>query len=487
MDFFFYRFRRTTLLLMFCLSFLVAVGVARLGWGLRAPPFLTGLIGIAAALAAWRAPVARLVAAVLFGALLGSWRGDVYVQKLTAYEPLYGNKVSLEITANEDAVYGKKSQITFVAVDIFDPQSGQKLPGKLSVSGFGMNSIFQGDRLQLDGKLARGLGGYQGFVSYGQFTLLHHKPSWIADVRRRFAAGMQTALPEPLASFAMGLLIGQRATLPPEIKQDLLMVGLTHVIAVSGYNLTIMLQASRKLLADKSKRLSFALSFSLMALFVLLAGLSASIFRAAIVSGLSMVTQFYGRSMRPELLISMAATITVWINPLYIWGDPSWYLSFLAFYGVMVVGPLLQARLPTRLENSVIVGVFLESLSAEIMTLPFVLAMFGQMSLVNLPANVLVVALVPLAMLLSTIAGLLGMFAPMMAGWLSWPAAWLLTYMLDTAHLLSGIPGIFRQNVWLSAAQMWGMYGLIGCMTWLLSRKSAKITPYERTQQMVNH
>ena len=111
------------------------------------------------------------------------------------------------------------------------------MPGKLSVSGFGLNSIFQGDRLQLDGKLARGLGGYQGFVSYGQFTLLHHKPSWIADVRRRFAAGMQTALPEPLASFAMGLLIGQRAIVPPEIKQDLLMVGLTHVIAVSGWQL----------------------------------------------------------------------------------------------------------------------------------------------------------------------------------------------------------------------------------------------------------
>ena len=49
-------------------------------------------------------------------------------------------------------------------------------------------------------------------------------------------------------------------------------------------------------------------------------------------------------------------------------------LSFLAFYGVMVVGPLLQARLPTRFENSVIVGVFLKALSAEIMTLPFVLA-----------------------------------------------------------------------------------------------------------------
>lgn len=486
MGLFFYRFRRTTLLLVFCLSFLVSVGIARLGWALRPPPFWLCLIGFALLLAR-RLPLLLLVIVLFCGAFLGGWRGNLYVQKLNQFEALYGQKVALEITANEDAVYGKKSQITFVAVDIVDARSGQKLPGKLSVSGFGLNSIFQGDRLLLEGKLGRGLGGYQGFVSYGQFHLLHHKPSWISDIRRRFGAGMQTALPEPLASFAMGLLIGQRATLPAEVKQDLLMVGLTHVIAVSGYNLTIMLQASRKLLAEKSKRLSFALSLSLMLLFVLLAGLSASIFRAAVVSGLSMLTQFYGRTVRPLLLISLAAAVTVWLNPLYVWGDPSWYLSFLAFYGVMIVGPLIQARLPTAFQESVILGVLLESLSAEIMTLPFVLYMFGQMSLVNLPANVLVVALVPLAMLLSAIAGLMGMFVPMLAGWLSWPAAWLLTYMLDVAHLLASIPGIFRKNVWLSLPQMLSAYALIGVMTWLLTRKTAKIVPNERTQQMVNN
>ena len=464
----------------------MSVGIARLGWGLRPPPFWLCLTVIFVLLVR-RLPILWLAVVLLCGTLLGGWRGNLYVQKLNQFEALYGQKVALEITANEDAVYGKKSQITFVAVDIVDARSGQKLPGKLSVSGFGLNSIFQGDRLRLDGKLARGMGGYQGFVSYGQLQLIAHKPSWVSDIRRHFAAGMQTALPEPLASFAMGLLIGQRATLPAEVKQDLLMVGLTHVIAVSGYNLTIMLQASRKLLAEKSKRLSFTLSLSLMLLFVLLAGLSASIFRAAVVSGLSMAAQFYGRTIRPLLLISLAASVTVWLNPLYIWGDPSWYLSFLAFYGVMIVGPLIQARLPTAFQESVILGVLLESLSAEIMTLPFVLNMFGQMSLVNLPANVLVVALVPLAMLLSTVAGIVGVFTPMLAGWLSWPAAWLLTYMLDVAHLLASIPGIFRQNVWLSLPQMLSVYALIGVMTWILARKTAKIVPNERTQQMVNN
>src|SRR5665213_3079382 len=109
---------------------------------------------------------------------------------------------------------------------------------------------------------------------------------------------MQSALPEPLAPFAMGLLVGQRATLPDDIKQDLLMVGLTHIIAVSGYNLTIILHASRRLLAKRSKRLSTFLSFGLIAIFLLLAGTSASIVRAAIVSMLSIVTSYYGRTMK---------------------------------------------------------------------------------------------------------------------------------------------------------------------------------------------
>jgi predicted membrane metal-binding protein len=118
----------------------------------------------------------------------------------------------------------------------------------LELSGFGPGAIYQGDTVLVSGKLYPALGAYQGRISFAQLEVIDSHPTLVADIRRRFTAGMQSALPEPLAPFAMGLLVGQRATLPANVKQDLLMVGLTHIIAVSGYNLTIMLGASRRLL-----------------------------------------------------------------------------------------------------------------------------------------------------------------------------------------------------------------------------------------------
>lgn len=57
-------------------------------------------------------------------------------------------------------------------------------------------------------------------------------------------------------------------------------------------------------------------------------------------------------------------------------------------------------------------------------------------------------------MLVSFVAGLAGMLLPLMAGWVAWPAVWILTYMLDTATLLSKIPNIFHTNVYLGVFDM---------------------------------
>jgi competence protein ComEC len=309
-------------------------------------------------------------------------------------------------------------------------------------------------------------------MSFAKLTLLAHHGSLISEARRKFTAGMQTALPEPLAPFAMGLLVGQRATLPENVKQDLLMVGLTHIIAVSGYNLTIILHASQTLLGRRSKRISTSLSFGLIGLFLLLAGTSSSIVRAAIVSVLSITASYYGRSFKPLNLIALAAAITAWANPVYEWSDLSWYLSFLAFYGVMVVSPLVQQRWPGHWHKSIVGSVALESICAEVMSLPFILYVFGQLSLVGLPANVLITTLVPLAMLLSLFAGLAGMLTGAFAGWLAWPAKTLLDYMLDTAHLLASLPHVFVQNRSLSLVAMIGMYTLIVSLCAVLWQKT---------------
>jgi competence protein ComEC len=440
------------------LSLLTGIGLARLGPNLGlVPPWLVVPL-LLACFRLRRFGVLLIIAA--FGLSLGYGRGAAYLQKLSDYEPLYYQKLTLKAVANEDAAYGKTKQPTFMAGHI-ELENGQKLTGKIQLSGFGANAVFQGDEVMATGKLYPGRGAYQGRMSFALLGVTAHHSSAIADLRRKFVAGMQSALPEPLAPFAMGLLVGQRATLPDEVKQDLLMVGLTHIIAVSGYNLTIILHASRHLFAKRSKRISTGLSLGLITIFLLIAGASASIVRAAIVSVLSIWAAYYGRAIKPLNLLAFAAVITAWANPVYLWSDLSWHLSFLAFFGVMILAPLIQSRWPARWHKSLIGAVALESICAEIMSLPFVLYIFGQMSLIGLPANVLVVTLVPLAMLLGLIAGLAGMLCGAVSGWLAWPAAQLLTYMLDIAHLMAHVPHIFIENRSLPLNAMLGLYGLI--------------------------
>jgi competence protein ComEC len=419
----------------------------------------------------------------MLGLALGSNKGADIKQQLHGYDVLYDQKVALQVTANEDAVYGKNGQFKFVAKQITNLETGEQLPGQLGVSGIGLKAVYQGDVLLVQGKLRKGIGSYQGFMNFAQLELIRHQPSLIIELRRQFGAGMLSALPEPLASFSMGLLIGQRASLPEDVKDDLQKVGLTHIIAVSGANLTIMLEASRRLLAKRSKRLATFLSLGLMLVFVMMTGGSASIVRAGFVSALTVAAAYYGRRTRPLLIISMVAAITAYINPIYIWSDASWYLSFLAFFGVLMVSPLFQSRMPKIFETNILLAILLESLCAEIMSLPYILFTFGQMSYVGLLANVLVVSFIPYAMLFGLIAGIAGTFFWPIAGWLAWPAKFLLLYMLDTTRWLAGWPHNFKDGIWLTLPGVIFIYVLIAVMIGLLSykdrAKSAIITDDE--------
>lgn len=435
---------------------------------------------------------------VLFALSLGAWRGGMYQHKLARFDHYYDHKVTITAVASQDAAYNKYKQLTFDAKQVVIEGSDERLTGKVSIAGYGLNAVFAGDEVEVTGKLKSSLGSYQGRMSYAQLTLIRHHSSVVNDLRRKFTAGVQSALPEPLASFGMGLLIGQRNTLPSEVSQALLMVGLTHIIAVSGYNLTILLRSADKVAGKRSKRMKLMFSFALIAVFLLFAGTSASIVRAAIVSMLSIMAGYYGRRFKPLVLILLAAAITAYANPYYVWSDTSWYLSFLAFYGVMILAPMVQSRWQEKWRESLVASVALESICAEAMTLPFILHIFGQMSFIGLLANVLVVALVPMAMLLTLVAGLAGMLLAPIIGWLAWPARILLTYMLDIADMLSRLPHVFVQNIGFSTWQMLASYMLIGFVSLALHRKtkrrkSATITDKEtkeldvRSLQMVHN
>jgi competence protein ComEC len=465
------RLNRTTILMVGCAMFLLGLVVARRhvtvsGWVVLA-------IVTAALLTLKKRTFTAGIAVALAGGLLGIWRGAAYLHALQPYQELKYHAVVLTATADGDAVYNDRKALSFTVrnVDFISPAK-RHVPGSIKVSGFGETMVYKGDRLQIKGKLYPTRGAAQATIGFAELRKVGGTASPIDTLRRKFAAGLQSVLPEPLASFGLGLLVGQRNTLPGAVTQAILMVGLTHIIAVSGYNLTILLEASRRLLGNLSKLLSTAAAVTLIFGFLLIAGASASIVRAAVISLLSLAAWYYGRTIKPLLLVLLAAAGTAYANPVYLWADISWYLSFLAFFGILAVGPVVTKIFYGERQPPLLMQIVIESLCAEIMTLPLILYIFGQMSLVSLLANMLVVGLIPLAMLLCFVAGLAGMLIGNIAGWFAWPAQLMLTYMLDMVNLLSRIPHVFQENRYLSAIDMTIWYtGIIGLLAWQYVRR----------------
>ena len=448
------RFRRTTLLTVACLAVLVGIGLAKI-ISFELP--IWGLLFIVFCLSLRPKRTIVLILVVLFGLSLGLWRGGAFAQKLGQIKSLSGQQVTIQAIASSDAIYSTASQLEFTVKNVQLAPDSQPLAGSFKISGFGVPMIYRGDQVLISGKIYPMRGANQARIAYAQLDKIGEDNAFMNRFTRDFKAGMYSALPEPNASFGLGLLIGQRNNLPSELTTQLIMVGLVHIVAVSGYNLTIIIRAvSRLELGSKFQRL--AASLLLIAGFLLMTGFSASIVRASLVAVLGLWAWYYGRKFKPVLLIALAAAVTGLANPFYVWGDLGWYLSFLAFFGVLVIAPLVAQRFKRRPKN--LTMVVIETLCAEIMTLPLIMASFGQLSLVALVANALVVPLIPFAMLLSAIAAAGGMWLTPVAGWLAWPANLLLTYILDIAHWFSSIPSIFLHRS-ISTFSMLGFYGAV--------------------------
>lgn len=472
------KLSRTSLIICALASFLIGIALARQKLAMK--PIEVILVFAATIIIFSKYNVWSLLCLCLLSGMLGIWRGTSYLSMLGRYENLYGQKVTLVGRADNDGNYSKGSQLEF---DLVGARVANQPPliGKISVRGYGENALYHSDKVQVSGKIYPTLGSRQARMSYVQIKVLSRSNSAIDNLRRRFESGMLSALPEPMASFAVGLLIGQRSNLSKQVSDNLSTVGLTHVVAVSGYNLTIIISAAYLLLKKFSKYQATVISIILILLFILFTGTSASIVRAAIVSMLSLWAGFYGRNFKPVLLVLLAAAVTAGWSPSYLWSDIGWYLSFLAFFGILVLAPLWLNRRP-NLSLSTVSVVMTETVAAQLMTTPIIMYIFGEVSLIALPANVLIVPLVPLAMVLSFAAALAGMLVPALAGWIALPARLLLTYMLDVVALIAKIPNALSAKS-LNLVQMIAAYLMIilACIiVWLLNRrKNAIITDEE--------
>ena len=413
-----------------------------------------------------------LLSIIILGLVLGNYRGSVFSQSLLPYRTFAGRLVSVRAVALDDAVYGRQSQITFDAgrISLLSPER-ISLPGSIKIGGYGEPMIYRGDTVVIIGKLFPTRGSRQASMGYAQIQRVAVGSSRVDAIRSRFVASIQSILPAPLGSFGLGLLVGQRSTLPVSLNDQLSAVGLTHIVAVSGYNLTILIQFVRRLMQKRSKYQATVITFGIIGLFMLVTGSSASIVRAAMVSGLSLWAWYYGRALRPSVLILLVAALSAGWFPVYLWSDIGWYLSFLAFSGILIVAPQITRRIFGSKKPHAIAQLCIETFSAQLMTVPIIMFILGRVSTISFVSNIIIVPLVPLAMGLSFVAGLAGMLVPSFAGWFAFPARILLTYMIDSVRYFAKIPAS-SLSISLTTTQVIVSYCLIVGILLLWWRKT---------------
>lgn len=219
--------------------------------------------------------------------------------------------------------------------------------------------------------------------------------------------------PEPYASLAGGLLYGNRSGLADDLTQAFNRTGISHIIAVSGYNISIIAAALMILLIyiGLYRKQAFWVSVFAIIIFVIFTGASSSAVRAGIMGCVVLLGQYLGRPSRAAPALFLAAVLMVLYNPLVLFWDVGFQLSFAATAGILYLAPIVSERIAAisainkLLPNkNTAPGVFSTTLSAIISTLPLILLNFGRLSVVALPVNILVLWLIPYIMLFSFLA-----------------------------------------------------------------------------------
>lgn len=240
----------------------------------------------------------------------------------------------------------------------------------------------------------------------------------------RFKEALSRALPEPEAGLAVGLIIGGSRQLPDAVVSDFRDAGLSHVVAVSGYNISIV--AACFLLLGVALFLSRpqAAVFSLLstAAFVLISGAPASAVRAFGMSAALVSAGWFGRRYASIQAIVLVASVMVILDPLLLRYDVGFLLSFAATAGIALSSPWIGHIVERVRYGGSLVEAALLTFCANLFVMPVIFANFGTFSPVSFLANAIILPLVPYAMLLSALVGAAGMIAPSLGSLLSFPA-----------------------------------------------------------------
>lgn len=391
-------------------------------------------------------PVVQVICIFMIALLLGWWRSETIfsnrpeisdlnnqilavVGRVVSDPAVTGNQQTLQLEIYSVDEQPRKFKTLLKAWHLPAFQYGDQLIGSMKFSlpknsdQFNYGNYLAKDNIYITANQA----GNLTLAPPIRFTLLrelYRIKHWVNGSIHRF-------LPEPHSGLLAGLLLGVKSDLSDSFKTALKNSGTSHIVALSGFNVTIIITFLLLLLRRLPRRFVWVASGILILIFVVMTGAASSVIRAAIMGWLLLLASLWGRRRSATNAVLLAVVTMVMLHPLILFYDVGFQLSVAATVGLIYCSPPFFWH--SRYLPKFFAEAFSATIGATLFTLPLIALYFGGVSWVTLGANLLVVPLVPYVMLFGFV-GLILFLVVSGLGWLSllvWPLSALLFSIIN--------------------------------------------------------
>ena len=346
-----------------------------------------------------------------------------------------------------------------------------------------VTEIVAGAEVIVSGRLAASFAPHEYAATVRGATLVQvvRQPGAVDRVASSMRSGLRSSLKnldDDPASLVAGLSVGDDSRQPPELTESMRASGLTHLTAVSGGNVAIVLAAVLGIAALFRASLAVRVGVALVALafFVVLVRPQPSVLRASVMGAVVLIGLLWGgRRAGPAVLSGAVLVLMILAAPLALsWG---FALSVLATAGLILIGPWVKAVLgrtyPIALLPDGVRTALAITVAAQVGALPVLAAMGTSGGPIAVPANLLAMPAVPAVTILGLLAALLSGPLPQAASLVAWLAGWPAGWIATVAHQSAGA----STGSWPFPSGWWGTLTLLvlfAVVIWALTSRTIR-------------
>ena len=309
-------------------------------------------------------------------------------------------------------------------------------------------------------------------LSHGHGNFIKTK---LYEFKNKFIGNFSQSIPEPHSSLLSGLLLGAKQSLGKDLLDDFRKAWVIHIVVLSGYNITIVAEAIMVAFSFLPKFGSMSFGVLGIILFAVMTGGSATVIRASAMALLVVLAKATRRQYDITRALIIVGLFMLIQNPKILVFDSSFQLSFLATLALIYVSPIVEKKLQFITPRFKLREFATATIATQIFVLPLLLYKMGELSLVGLPVNILILAFIPLTMLFGFLTGVISFISVAFSLPFAFASYALLSYELKVVEIFSSLPFASISIPYFPLWLMVGVYLVYGIIIRRMTAKNIKI------------